>query len=175
MDPCIESDIDALVTEVTAIKQLGRRNRDGFSDAVRTLYAVLPKIKAPMHEKAEAVIEDLARNVLYRVHDPKTVKEIADTLQDPRYQNTPHEFTPTETEEQLVLDKEEGYGTWENYHTFLESKIKDTKAFVWKKMTILAADYARISMMRAYEDITETTITEVPASREEAQKTEETA
>lgn len=175
MDPFDEPEINALITEVETLKQLDWKNRDRFSDAVRALYEVLPNITSESRQTAKDLIDDLARHVLYRVHDSKTVTEIADTLQDPRYQSIPQKFQPTEAEERLVLDQQEWYqGTWGNYLAFLESRItpKKTKPFLWKKMNAIATDYARILMIHTYELVHNTTIAEIMASRDEAKKAE---
>ena len=175
MDPFDEPEINALITEIATEKQLEKRNRDRFSDSVKALYEVLPNIKSESRQTAKDMIDDLARHVLYRVHDSKTVTEIADTLQDPRYQSIPQEFKPTETEERLVLDQQEWYGTWGKYMAFLESRVtpEKTKAFVWQKMHAIATDYARILMMHAYELVHDTSIAEIVASRDHTKKAEE--
>ncbi|MBW3004857.1 hypothetical protein KY310_03415 [Candidatus Woesearchaeota archaeon] len=173
MDPFKEKEVDALIEEIAATKQLDWRNRDGLSYAVKTLYDVLPEVKGPMHKRVAGIIEDLARHVLYRVHDNKTVAGIAKILGAERWQKMPPEFEPTEEEEALVCDKEAYHGSWGRHLAFVGGPISGRKAYLWRHMNASATDYARISLMWSYEQLHEVSIANLLEKRDHTKKAEE--
>jgi hypothetical protein len=163
-----QEEISTLVKEITEEKQINSRQRFRLLNSINTLYAALPNIDTVPTETAKDLIEDLAINVLYRVHDPRTVREISETLQDPRYKDKPEDFELSEAEARLVIGCEEDYATWREYLSFLESRVRPetTPAFMWKQMNAVANDYARILMICKYEEAHGTQLVEIAASKQ---------